>query len=50
MVAELIESAGPVDSSCSTSFAPGYAVGRFPVKAGHSAQYTAAFSPPEKNG
>ena len=33
MVAEFIESAGPVDSSCSTSFAPGYAVGRFPVRA-----------------
>ena len=34
MVGEFIDSAGPVDSTCSTSFAPGYAVGRFPVKAG----------------
>ena len=33
MVGEFIESAAPVDSTCSTSFAPGYAVGRFPVKA-----------------
>jgi hypothetical protein len=33
MVGEFIETGGPVDSSCSTSFAPGYAVGRFPLKA-----------------
>src|SRR4029077_11304312 len=30
---EFIETAGRVDSSCATSFAPGYAVGRFPVRA-----------------
>jgi pimeloyl-ACP methyl ester carboxylesterase len=33
MVGEFIDGAGPVDTTCSTSFAPGYAVGRFPVKA-----------------
>ena len=33
IVSEFIETAGPVDSSCAASFAPGYAVGRFPVKA-----------------
>ena len=33
MVGEFIETGGPVDSSCSTSFAPGYAVGRFPLTA-----------------
>ncbi len=33
VVGEFIETAAPVDSSCSTSFAPGYAVGRFPAKA-----------------
>jgi pimeloyl-ACP methyl ester carboxylesterase len=37
MVGEFIESAGPVDPTCSTSFAPGYAVGRFAVKAADAA-------------